>query len=810
MLYTIPAEITNNKDKVYTKIDLWVEFLDLPAQTQARRYGNNTDQLYIEGASDGVVVGNYFSSASANFDSRNTKGGDKIDISGDGEYIVASTNSDTALTLTDLPTPGSGLTWQSEHIRDDNLSKGVTLNVSVKIPELINGFSSIGSCGFRLTPFRAEIRGEILASPEIIGTEVIIWFKFDAGATPDIDNSVKIFRGTIYDWDENRDVMNIKIKNKEENLLSIPNTSLKESYPYYIGGNNGWARPIQFGDFNWNNDLQYWAEWKESALAIVPWLGYDGDQEHNIFFIADHVMENVPTATDFEETSVMTTSDKIYTPGYMFGRIGNYWASLGWPGAAPTAVVTNSSGCSYITISGKGDAGVNTMDSFVMLGSPGAEYATGTTATYENDIVAWAKCVDGDSTTSTDVPFTQYLSVHDLDLTNLGGLRRIATHTIYVAFSIGSVTITGGNPRLEVYDKSSESLQDSRSVGSGDADETHWLSFTVTNTEDINDYFFTVYGGAGTPATIEIKNITIWMTTSTDFEWNWTIDPYMYIRAQGREFSSAWIGLTGSRRTSGALIENPADVIESILWDDQGYIGQTSSNDGKIETQSFDDVRDIFNTAGVDACGTILTQSSGEEVLKSICRMFNMSLSFTQFRRWRLHFPQAAGYNFTNSGSGTPDDQDIFTDVDIVTNQEYTRHPIVKKSLVVRRSKSQEKYGTVVIRYGRLGDGSYFGTVSVGSGKSITLSNFLLNDSVNAAAFRDLVDGWLQNSKTTAIFNTWHNAVTHEIGDIINIRHGDINDAMLNATEVTQKWMIIDNTFKWRPPYIQIKAIELI
>ena len=43
-----------------------------------------------------------------------------------------------------------------------------------------------------------------------------------------------------------------------------------------------------------------------------------------------------------------------------------------------------------------------------------------------------------------------------------------------------------------------------------------------------------------------------------------------------------------------------------------------------------------------------------------------------------------------------------------------------------------------------------------------------------------------------------------------SILFSDFNDAMLNATINTQKWLIYDISPTWHPAIINIKAVELI
>ena len=99
--------------------------------------------------------------------------------------------------------------------------------------------------------------------------------------------------------------------------------------------------------------------------------------------------------------------------------------------------------------------------------------------------------------------------------------------------------------------------------------------------------------------------------------------------------------------------------------------------------------------------------------------------------------------------------------------------------------------------------------MTVGSGKEKVLNNRFIKGDNHAVFVRNILDDWILVQKYIAIFQTSFSAISHEIGDVINIRHDDLNDNMLDATVNTQKWIIIDHKFIWKPFGIAIIAIEL-
>lgn len=803
MLYNIPSQISTEKDKVHTKVELWVEFNNLPSQANSRRYSNTADRILVDSGSDGVVSGGtYFSAASAELQTDNSYYLDIIEIVTNAEEEeIFSINSDTACVLNGSLTNGSSLSWRLWHIRRDNLMKNATINIGVKMNELVNGLSSTGNTAFSLVPFSTEMESAFIGSLDIIDADIDMWFKFNDGTTEELSDSMRIFRGRLSEWSVTNNIMSFKVDHKEEDLAKIPGTLLKDVYDFYEGPAE-YACQIQFGDFNWNNDFQYYADWGEYNLAPMIWVGKDIENNLDVYHVACHDMTNIPTTTNYEENIFATGND--YNDPWAFIYVEGHWCpcSLAF---GEEATVYNSTNCCYITVDDAINRGFTQAGFFMHKLTD--QYTTGTTAALSNDVAGWANCVDGRSTTTDSTSDDESLSLQTTDESTIGPLKRTDSRTIYLVASFGTIDVTGGNPRLRIYDKAAEGLQASLTLQGGMSNSTQYISLaSVTN---INSYFFNI-GGGGTGSHCEVKNVTVWDPLHSDYNQNLLVNPIIYTRAQGRNYSSQWIGLTGSRKTAGALITNPSDAFESLLWDDLGFIGQTSTNDGKIETQSFEDVEDIFSTASINVCGSIYEQQDAWTLLKAICRMFNFNLSYTMFRRWRLHFPQAAEYDFESSGSGTPNNEDIFTDEDTKNNAGvYDQHPIVKNSFQLLRSNKNEKYNRLDVGYGRV-DGQYRGSVTTGSGKTYTINNFLISDFTNATNLRNLLDGWLLASKAIVKFETWFNACTHELGDIINVRHDWLSDAMLDATVNTQKWMIIEKNFKWRPPFISIKAIELL
>jgi hypothetical protein len=190
--------------------------------------------------------------------------------------------------------------------------------------------------------------------------------------------------------------------------------------------------------------------------------------------------------------------------------------------------------------------------------------------------------------------------------------------------------------------------------------------------------------------------------------------------------------------------------------------------------------------------------------------IYHIALIYSGHKKWRIVTPFAQLNKFANSGTDTPNDDDIFTDVDIITSGKFVRHPIKKGSFQIQRTQSNTYGDKLTINYIDTHQG-FLRSQSTGSGngKEITLDNWMIRADSDVSTLAGVLDDWLLNQHFIVEFETFYNAIGYEIGDVINIRHADLNDDMLSATVNTQKWMIYEINKNWRPNTIKIKAVEL-
>lgn len=779
-MLTLPAEITNNKNKTTIQPLIFIEFVDLDYHIASKSY-----DLEVGSGGDGDTTGGskQFDSASATFQTWNAKAGDKLTISTSSDYVIDTVDSQNQVTLTEQHTLDSGLSWEFFNVYADEINRGISMNLRSAIPQLINAVSSKNSFILHLLDWEDSLRSNLIgSSPDLTGSAIKVYLKFDT-STDLRSNAVQIYAGVIADYSVKDNTMSIKLKPAYTTHLMLPINKIIDSYSAFTAGADI-CKPLQYGDFNWGLGQVAWGDRKSYAQCI-----YVGKNESNqmIFWVADHVMENMKTtSTDY--------ADANFQDPYMLMRINNTWMRL-----VPTiASSQNTSGGAFLVVSA--------FDATRYLYLPATdEYSA------ENDPTDWIDVCDGDLGTDINVVNLETLSIKnfkikeyffddlfDLDSNSIGFKIIIDFGTISTDGTISTVAIQfvddSASTRInEVVDTSdSNTVWTSSSTASssltnmlGDAR----IRIVVSDDHDI--------------ASVTVQSILLLcenataLSTSTDLIEYMTNNPTsVFIKSQGREYSGTW----GGRKTAGNLIENPADVIESIFRDEMGITS--------LGTDFFDDVFTTFDDDSVNFCGTIYKQQNSRTLLNNLCKQFNVAMTENIIGYWNLLFPEAATYNFSSSGTGTPGNEDIFTDTDSITGGIYSQHPILKDSLKLKRSDPNKVFEKLTIEYHKILD-NYLKSVSVGSGNLYTIQNSYISDTVSATAFRDLIDSWFQNQKWLCSFTTWYNAIAHEVGDIINIRHSAFNDAMLNATVNTQKWMIIDMQVKSHPGLVDITAIEL-
>ena len=752
-MLTLPAEITNNKNKVGIKPLLLIEFADLDYHIASKAYN-----LSVGSGSDGSTIDEYLTSASATFITWNIKIGDIVILDG-SDYEVADVISEVEIQLSDVPGDDTGLEWEIWSVYSDLIKKGMNLNLTENVNQLVSKVSSIGGTTLTLTDWVGTLRADLIgSSPDLTNSTVNIYLKLDT-TTDLMSNALLIYKGKVASYDIQRNIMTIKLKILDNILADVPQNPVTEK--------STTLKPIHYGDFAVDGtaaNFVYWYDFTFRGAAAVQ-VYWDTDKAEAKYWLSDHEM-NAITGNSSGGLVWYVVRDGLFCVMSM----------------ADSPTITNgATGCWFtFTTAAAWDVHVYLPPTAT---ESGANTASDPHLSY-----------DGKSSTYCRIDGTQYLSVETFGFDDLSANTFNTTPTIRV--SLG--TVTGSTWRIEVTDGVNTN---SVTFDNTDSDTQITAPFpaAANSMAELEDYHVEIHRSSGdSGVTADIKNIIATVQSQNISSSDTKI--YVTRTTIGREFSGTW----NSRKTAGNPILYIPDVIESLLRDEWSF------GDANIDMDSFDNIFTyVSSTITSEACGSIYQKTAGYTLLNQICKMFNLALTYGISNKWKLLSPIAAANNFANSGTGTPGTEDIFSDTLTKTSGAYDYHPIAKGTFKLSRSSENENYGLITFNFDK-NDSAYAYQTQTGSGKEIILNNSFISEWGFAVTYLGGIDNWLLNQKWIVDFTTFYNAVAFEIGDVINIRHAAMNDAMLDATVNTQKWMIIKIIKNWRPNTIDITAIELL
>jgi hypothetical protein len=793
-MLSLPAEITSNKNLVGIKPIIFIDFFDRAFFVASKDYTMQMCQ-YAHGSLSSFT----FTDVHAHFITDGVQTGDYVILESGGwsQRVIANVLSETQLTVapsgtfTDVP-------YHINRIYLDLLDKNSGITAQTSLSEACASIGSVGNFNVTLLDWEGTVRSYLLGYvPSLTGATVDVYIKFDTDNNYR-SNAVKIFSGSISDYKVKQNKITLTIKPLRIALSNIPTSLLKNSYSY-TNLDSQTAKPLQFGDFNMDEDIFSWG--LNTGYAICPYCGKDNYGRY-IFYIACHEMNELATSTDY--------ADSTYYNPHMMGCINDVYFRL----HPTTYVQTNAAGGSLITV-----------ETFTW--NSNWIYLHFHEANAANTCASWANACDGNIATYANVVDHTSSPTYPLWIRVLNTYQLLdnplfaSTAPTYYGdryrlrcfVKLGSITISYMTVTLQVCDHLGF-VYASQVITAGDANTTVTLSKDVvtlpylslmdndSGTNSDIQFRIKMEGVAGTgDATVQVKEIMFAITNwanpydAEDFDAYLNTYPYVVIKAKGREYSSTW----SSRKTAGNLIENPADMIESILRDD---LATTS-----IDTASFDVLNAIYSTNVKIAC-SIYNQRDGVTLLNNICKAFNIGMNLNIQSKWKIFLPVATGNNFASSGTGTPGNEDIFNQVDIITNNIYTQHQIKRDSPQLDRTDENEYYAGIILNYRNIWN-TLVSQYTTGSGKLKTIDNEFISDITSITNLASIIDNFLYHQHFLITIDSFYNALAHELGDVANIRHSMLSDDLIDATVNTQKWMILNWIFKWHPAVISLKAIEL-
>jgi len=604
---------------------------------------------------------------------------------------INSITSETVLETTAGIVPGgSSLTWIWTETFNDLVKKKTAAATSMKAPQALNGVSSASSLTIDLLDWENTLRSNLIGTaPDLTDSNVNVFIALTD--TTDRADLLFIYTGQITSYKIKNDVMSISIKNELPLAGLTPSTVLKDTYEL---PSDGITSPLQYGNFYGGVDLRYTSHRDKHGLAICPVVKTEGIITVHIN-IADHKMNKIDEYTTFANDGGATIYKKI---GSEYAHSGVYNINL----------TNTASGCyADFTIN------TNTLKACWLIRSG--------TASGTSDSEVWdgqpetAVALSGSNTTiQANFPDFSDVNQNDFYLDGSNEMEaqiwiRTGAKTGVPSFTL-SARIDGVTWLLLSGSTTTASQWLSYDISS--------LSLGIQNIADL-DALEVKLDWNGSSGDILIKDV-VFAARTEDLSVD---DKYVYIKGRGREYSGTW----SSRKTSGDLIRNPMDMIESLYRDefsvtdlDTGSFDNLNSNwwadeisgsDGVIvfNTGQFSSATGDFITDGIaygDAIkidgidyivesvtsatalvvisnfpasssgldwsfepsfalsGTILRQQDRIDLLKDLCKNFQINLSYNLEGKWHALQQKASFYNFTNSGSGTPADDDIFNQAD--------------------------------------------------------------------------------------------------------------------------------------------------
>jgi len=652
----------------------------------------------------------------------------------------------------------------------DRFARGGVRGWALRLPEEINRLSSVPELVVTLTDWRDEMRDDIIGtSPDLTDSGAEVYIKFDTSSNS-LSNAVKVFTGKVKSYSVSHDRLTLRLRNTVvADFKPLPSTLLSTEYEVADVVRDDLVLPLQYGDFLWNTPPVFYADADAAGtLAICPYVYSDNDNHY--FAVAGHTMKNMPTATQINSSP----------EGYLYFRRGPLlllWSVSG-------ATVTNTSAKAELAVPKSGTALAYLWVTETRTSTPDANTALNP----EN-------VMDGKTNTYATVNSTHTrLAVQEFDVDDVDKLN--TTYQVKVLFYISRVSGTSPYGSLDVRKRTTGTSNTGSvsitSTSGSNGDGTGWYTYSTDLTiSEINDYYATV-GINTSDDEISVAAVVLQVKVNT-FDPD-SDRPVAYLRCQGRAFSGTW----GGRKTSGDLIEKPVDVLESLLRDELGLSSE-------LHTDSFDTVAATISSWRAHA--SLFRQAEAGALLADFCRAWGMALVFSAAGTVQLTRP-TTGLKFSASDSTTPGDEDIYTDSETVSGGKYNRHPIRRGTFRLGRTRPPAVAQKVTVRYRRTFD-AWLAETSDGGGQELVVNNQWLARTATADDLASVLLDWLAEQKWVVQFETFINALALEVGDVINVRHSDLNDDMLDATVNTQQWLVTEVAFRWRPQTVRVRAMEL-
>jgi len=782
-MITLPAEISNYKNKNQHSL---ISFFEIPS----RNFYFASQEIYLvlssgTGAAITYDVGRE-SYILIDFASDFSVFSNSEVVYYAGNYYEISEIIDENRIEINFPGPNqTGVAYNIERYYKDLLRKGSNNYSKDSIPEMVNGINSFGTGKIELLDFRNSVRMQLLGTdPDLTAVSINFFIKYNTSNRLRSE-ALNFFNAYISDWSESSDVIRLSIKiddalyRKQFMTNKLSNSPFSRNRDYYV--------PKQFGDFGGDlEDIQYWADWVNNNFAFCPISSaeiVEGFLQYR-FEVSSHQMAEMPAYTEINAQRHQARIFQHYDGMFHSPTSTRFDSKVGY-------VVNNSSG-SYFLLDYDHSDQYNLNHTMLH-----PTEINETSFLYANTVANWLHAIDGKVSTVLTMNANEVLSVQNFETKKISAARNYegtGFNKLEVWVQFGSVNLGTGTATLKIVDKSDEiTVVASYGITAGDADRSIVLDKAGLNSGyEADNFFFVIETSAGVTS-VQVKNIIAFIyTKGMDNDQH----PYLFLRCKGTMYSSNW----ESRKTTGALIENPIDLIEGILRD---YCSQTN-----FDTDRFDEINYLFSS--IKICRSFYQSTTIEELISDFCSAFNASI-FLSNGRWRVVSPIINSQIYPVSGTSTPGNFDTITDTDILANTTFNKNAILRKSFSLSRTDSRDICNKLIINHTEI-YGSFYASNSSGSGnKETEINNSYISNSTFAGILLTLLLNWNTTQKMIVELTTFYSMIGHEIGDIVNIEHADLSASIVSASTLQlQEWMIINIKKNYHPAQIDLILVELL
>lgn len=730
----------------------------------------------------------------------------------------------------------------------DELSSAPSLSLSAK---MTGGLSTVNKLNLNI--LNQDLESDHFAEggsyPDPENTEVKAYLVYDSGTTA-VADSIQFFKGIIDDFPE-VDYKSLKIACTSIDKITFKKigdlvTNDDATSGYQLPENSlGKIKPIIYGDHRFKINFTK----DNSQLAA----NYPFNRENNVveavplgggrFLISDHEIVDLSASGgdaiwlyDDELGRIVEVNDysviQNSASGCIISVTGTEIILEAGTGAIADGVLngfadltedftTNVQAGDYLVIPLDGNdenPGTYRIQSVTnahhLLISMPYFSADGNDANIEYTIERYPNFSDWRSpNNATSANWTNVGRIHDLSISNAAtatfGVGDTGVKTIIPEFEIfpieqsrvlaikayikGNWDEDDANFSLVINQRSTRAFSDKTNTTQFQTHANN-IIFVYRNRFEIN-YMKSAGANDGTANIYEvIQKITYSKNISTD-------KMKIFFGGRGMEYDTWITGRTDHQDEPNAvntLIENAAGCVESLLRDivslDSGYI-----NNASFDLASGGDL------SASKLSFSITKRTDSDKLIHDILERVKSIGYFNYDDEFKMIVYKSTD-NFTEAGSGTPNDDDKFLSPPTESgnysdnSRKFDEHPILEDSFWIKKNPANQIVTDFHVDYYETSDGNFARQLTdADSAEDATLyhaeeitgifSHPYTKDEDTAKIWLDFLIGRLNRKHWACGFDSWFNCIGKEMWDVVNVQHPVI--ASLLSSYATKKWRVL-------------------